>query len=435
MLTLLLTLAACEKPSDLSDTASVDTAEDTGGADDGGSDDGGSDDGGADDGGTDDGSSDGGDDTGGGGELPEEPDWPEAEGCRAAYGPADRERTVVVSFPYAASGAQANTWRAYTLTADGALVEGDSFEMGRGYSGQVAFTPDGSLGLAAQDDGSVGIFSVGEHGEIGVVEAAYDPGFYAVAVAADPSGEAAWVVDGNWAENGGGIYRFPLDCETGAPGAAERVLEAKLPIGWLSTRLRLDRWALAAWEVPGADASAEAHLFEAGEAPALLGSGEAFGDDEALLSAAALTFDDGLLLIADYSPWSGIDNRVAAVPLAGDAPGDAQVIDVYDPVGIAPSPFNDLILVLSGYGDAVESLYYTPGAAAPLSAGPTAARPALPTAVAQIWRGPQRGLVLVTENQGVWGLRFEGGGEVSDLGLLVSGSGLEDIAGAIGAQP
>jgi len=362
---------------------------------------------------------------------------PVADGCRAQPAAADRDRLLVLALPYDASGGQADAWAALTLTAAGDVVDaGARFTMGRGLLGQVAFSPDGSLGVAAQDDGSIGVFTVNDDLTVSVVEARFEPGFYAVAVTIDPSGEAAWVVDGNWVENGGGVYRVPLDCGTGAPGAPSLALPIKLPVGLHFLRRQLDRAVVVGWEAEGAaDASAEVHLLDMAAGPSLLGSAEAFGDDEALLSASAVTADDRYALAADYSPWSGLPNRVAAVALDGDAPEPVQVIEIYDPVAILASPFDDLLLVSSGYGDAIESITYDPDAAEPFGVGRTVATSALPADGVVLTRGPLIGLTMIAENQGVRGLQFEGGGEAADLGMLYEGDGLEAIPGAIGVQP
>jgi len=52
--------------------------------------------------------------------------------------------------------------------------------------------------------------------------------FYASRVVMDPSGERAWVVDGNWRENGGGIYGVRIACDGTLTDEGLRVA-AKLP--------------------------------------------------------------------------------------------------------------------------------------------------------------------------------------------------------------
>ena len=43
--------------------------------------------------------------------------------------------------------------------------DGTRFSMGRATMGRVRFTPDGELGFAVQEDGSVGVFSLSASGE------------------------------------------------------------------------------------------------------------------------------------------------------------------------------------------------------------------------------------------------------------------------------
>ena len=78
---------------------------------------------------------------------------------------------------------------------------------------------------AAIEDGSVAVFT----GDGEVIEPSFDGGFYAGRVVPDPTGEGFWVLDGNWQNNGGGVYWLPIDCETGEPSAATRVVPATSP--------------------------------------------------------------------------------------------------------------------------------------------------------------------------------------------------------------
>jgi hypothetical protein len=363
-----------------------------------------------------------------------------AEGCRAQAQAADRDRLVVVSFPYGSDGSQARSWGAFTLSADGELTDsGQRVDMGRGYGGHAAFTPDGSVGMVAQDDGSLGVFEAVSASEIRVIHERLEGAFYASAVVSDPSGEWAWIVDGNWAENGGGLYRAPIDCETGELGLAERVLEAKLPawMGFLAGQGT--RAVLVGREAAGASGGQDAFLLDAGEATAVVGGADLFGDDEAIFAGAATSFDEATVLVGDNSAFSGIPNRVAVGAIVAGGIEPLQVLDgIDDPVDIVASPWGDKALVLSGYSDAIFVLDYEPGQAEPYSyAGElsySGGSPQLPTAADQVTRGPSKGLVVLTENQGLRRVRF-GSGVVTDLGLTGFGSGLEWIPGAIGVQP
>jgi len=361
----------------------------------------------------------GGDDTGG-----DDTDVP-AEGCRAAPAPADRDRVVLVALPYDAAANASDTWAVLTLTAEGALEDdGTRIEMGRLTIGEVAFTPDASLALAPTEDGRLAVYDAANGV---VVEAAWDGGFYAGRVVADPSGEAAWIVDGNWQNNGGGLYRVELDCATGAPSNAVRVLEAKLP----ADMLWVDGGALLVGrEVPGAAAGddiARLDWPDTAQAPTLRDGADAFGDDDAVVSDAAVA--GGWALIGDVSEFSGVPTRIARVRL--DDPLDvAAPVDIEDPMSIVPFPDGSArALVASGYGDALFVLDVEAGTTAQVDAS----RVQLPGAMVAVTRGPLDGLVLVSE---VGGVRIvELGDGASDGGVFAFGSGLDALPGAIGVAP
>ncbi len=377
------------------------------------------------------------DDTVGDDDTADDPLW---EGCRATPQVADRDRLVVAALPYDPSGGQAPAWAAMTLGADGSLVDdGVRFEMGRAMDGTVAFTPDGQVGLIAQEDGTVGVFRAAGDGDVEVIHAAYSGDFYATAVVVEPSGERAWIVDGNWAENGGGLYEVAIDCDDGSLSGGELVLPSKLAADLLFHPTRTDRVVLVAEEVAGTEAGDEAVLLAYDELEALDGV-DAFGDDEAWTPDAAITADGRYTLLADNSAFSGPGNRVAVAAVGEDTLEPAQVLTAMeDPVALVTSPFDDAALVVSGYGDAIFQLAYDPDAAEPFTdlgdLDYHGARPALPAAAAGVDRGSLAGLTLVTENQGVRLVQFEGDGTVTDLGVAVDGDGFEWIMGAVGVAP
>lgn len=381
-------------------------------------------------------------DTGGGDTGdPGDPEYPPVDGCRAEAPAADRVRTAVVSFPYDERGRQAKAWGVFQLGVDGTLTDlGTRFEMGRAFGGSVTFTPDGEVGFAVQEDGSVGVFRVGEDGTVTVVQASFSGDFYASRVVVDPGGEQAFLVDGNWAENGGGVYRVAIDCETGELSGPERILTSKLAEDLLLTRWRLDRAVLVGRELGGTAAGPDAYLLDWSESPASLGGVDAFGDDEAMVPDAVLTHDERFALIGDNSEFSGLPNRVAVVELGDAAPRAVQVLEhVDDPVALVASPFDDVVLALNGYGNAIWILDYSPDAPVPFALrgelSTTGAAPQLPSSVVSVDRGSLAGLALITEVEGVRRVWMKGDGEVVDLGLTSIGDGYEGITGAVGVQP
>lgn len=367
-------------------------------------------------------------DTGDTGDVP-------VEGCRADPGDADRDRAVVVSFPYNKQGRAASAWEVLSLQAStGALSRpGTTFEMGRGYSGVVAFSPDGSLGIAPQDDGTVGIFTLDDKRVPTVVEAAWAGGaedFYVSGAVFDPSGERAWLIDGNWENNGGGLYEVAFDCETGAPTLVRKTLASKLavalfPMGDTAVLVAAgadgqeggDAWLLSGWP----------------DAPVVVVKATLFDYEDAILASAALVGET--LLVGDNSSFSGTDNRVAAALVgAGSLSASSKTTELLDPYAIAASPFGDAALVSSGFGDDLYVLSVAEGEVTASTKLP-ASGVALPGSSVVIERGELAGTVLVVENVAIRTVRFDGAGGASDDGVLAFGEEYTDIPGAIGVQP
>ena len=365
---------------------------------------------------------------------------PDAPTCPRPLAPADRTRKVVVSLPYDSAGHQAPTWALWSLDTAGTLTDtGTRFTMGRATTGEVAFTPDGAIGLAVQDDGSLGVFRV-DGDAVTVVHARFEGSFYAGHVVIADDGAAALVVDGNWANNGGGLYRVDIGCD-GTLTDRGRWLPGKLAAGLhvLGTRALVPAAEFGDGSPPGADV----HLLDlTREPPARIASVDAFGDDDAIVAGSAVTHDGRFALVGDNSEFSGVPNRVAVVGVAANGASlTAQDVltPVEDPIAIVTSPFDDAALVVSGYGDAIYALDYAPAAATPFTRlralTYTGARPQLPGDAVAITRGALRGLVVVVENTGLRRVRFAGGGVVNDLGKTSTGTGVAAIPGALGIQP
>ncbi len=363
----------------------------------------------------------------------------DATGCDRTPAAADRPRNVVVSLPYTDAGAQASRYRVATLDASGALAfTSTTFDLGRSLIGTITFTPDGEVGIVAQDDGSLGVFRFEADGAtVAVVHARFDGSFYADRVFMDPAGQVAYVIDPNTRNNGGGIYRVDIGCD-GTLTDRGLWIAARSPGGLV---LRGNRALLAAKDV-GASSPAghDVHWLDLSvDPPVRLGSADIFGDD-AIFGGAAVTDDGQFGLIGDVSGFSSEANSVAVVRIVGDVLTSAQrLTPVEDPLSIVASPSNDAAMVASGFGDALIALDYAPPAATPFSVrGPltyAGARPELPGDAVMIDRGGLRGLVLVAENLGVRRVGFAGSGAVTDLGKTPTGTGTGNIVGTIGVQP
>lgn len=363
-----------------------------------------------------------------------------AGGCPRLPAAADRDRRVVVSHPYDADSNPAEVYEILKLSQGGVLsATGKSVSLGRSTWGTVSFTPDGEIGLVAQDDGSLGVLRFTPAGEAEVVHAAFEGSFYASSVVVEPGGSTAIVLDEDWPDSGGGLYRVAIGCD-GTLSDLGRIAPTK-NIGGLAFLAGGARAVVAARQAFDSTPGHDAELLTWGETPTLLGDADAFGDDEAILSALAVTHDGAFALIGDNSEFSGLPNRVAVVSVGGSTPGAVSVLSpIDDPVAIVASPFDDAALVVSGYGNAFYRVLYAKDQPGPpfTVAGKLSyvgAKPQLPAGAVLIDRGTLKGLVLVAENVGVRLVRFKGGGEIEDLGLVVKGDGLQAITGAIGVQP
>jgi len=250
-----------------------------------------------------------------------------------------------------------------------------------------------------------------------------------------------FVVDPNWRNNGGGLYRVSIGCD-GTLTDLGLVAPSKLAAGMVRLGKTPARAVLASADVLASKAGDNAHLLDlGGPAPSLIGGAAAFPDDEAIISAVARTHDDRFVLIGDNSEFASVPNRVAVVSVSGDGLALAQTLSpILDPVSIVTSPFDNAALVVSGYGNAVFALGYDPtSATAPfvVQGEPTyvGKKPQLPANAVVVDRGALRGRVYVAELSGVRQVRFEQDGQVTDLGVFSLGSGSENMVGAIGVTP
>ncbi len=377
------------------------------------------------------GSIDGGDGDGDGGAADA------ATGCPRSPAAADRDRAVVVSHPYAAGGGNSNAWELLTLSSSGSLSStGTTFTMGRATSGEVAFTPDGEVGLVAQEDGTLGVFTVSGD-SVTVIDAGFDAGgadgFYATGVVMASDGAHAWVLNGQWRENGGGIYRVAIDC-AGALTYEKQIAAARLPYAMVLGP-DADQALIVAEDILDSTGN-DVHLLSWDAPPAVLGGADAFADDEQIVSAAEVTADRTHLLVADNNSFSATGNRIAVLAISGQTfTAGPTLTDVDDPFDLVASPFDDAILVVSGFGDSLHILDYDTAISYRGELTYDGPAPELPGNAVMVSRGTNTGLVLLAENTGIRRVQFAGSGTVTDLGLTTTGTGLAGIPGAIGAQP
>lgn len=350
------------------------------------------------------------------------PDAPAA--CPRAPRP-DGPRKVVVSHPFGADDA---AYQLLDLATDGTLTAtATSFDLGKSTIGQMAFTPDGEIGLVAQEDGSLGVFAIDSAGTPSVIDAHFTGSFYATGVVMDPGGAVAYVLDQQWRENGGGIYKIAIGCD-GTPTDLGLWLPSKLPGG---IALRGDRLMVAATDVDGSLAGEDAYALDLNVDPPVRTAGvDAFGDDDQIVAGTTMTRDQQYFLIGDNNQFGNVPNRIAVVGIAndGDTLTAAPTLAVEDPITLVASPISDVVLAVSGFGNAVFAIDEAGGT---FTVRGQVASPQLPGGAV----GLGNGLVLVAENLGVRVLRFEANGNVTDLGLTSLGSDNAAITGSIGVQP
>ena len=368
-------------------------------------------------------------------------DAPNVALCPRMAGPADGARNVVVSFPFDKNGMPSPAFGVLHLSSSGSLTTTTTrFDLGATSQGPIAFTPDGKVGVVAEDDGRLGIFRFDENGAPVVVAAAWKGGFYAQRLVMDPSGERVWVLDSEWRASGGGIYSVRLGCD-GTPLDEGLRAPAKLP--YALVLLDGNRAALAASDVLGSTAGKYSYLLSWPTPPApptLLAEGDAFGDDMSIVSDAVVTSDGKHLLIADDNQFGTVPNRIAVVGVgAATLAPESVLTPLSDPVALIASPFDDTVLVVEGMANAI-LIVDGPGAGKSGFSvrGPMTykgAKPQLPGAAVMIARGSLNGLVLVGENEGVRMVQLAASASVTDLGLVTTGKDLDTIVGAVGVTP
>jgi len=363
--------------------------------------------------------------------------------CPRLPGPADAPRYVVVAHPFVAGGGKKSpSFEVLLLSKDGKLSKtGETFTLdAAAVGGEIVFTPDGKVALAALEGGTVGVISLDAAGKATVIEKALKTTAYTSRVVMGPEGRRAYLLSSQWRRHGGGVYSVKINCD-GTITEEGLVAASKLPYAMTLVGAPAPSRALVvAKDILGSKAGDDVHLIGLGASWSLLAGVDAFGDDEAIVSAAALTPDERFLLVADNAGFSATGgDRVAVVELAGNTLKATQVIKpIGDPAAIVASPHGNAALVLGAMSNTIALLSYDPAAAPPfkLAAAPQiTGKPQLPTDAVMIRRGTLNGRVLITENQSIRQLQFETSGALKEIELFSLGSGMTAIPGAIGIQP
>jgi hypothetical protein len=357
--------------------------------------------------------------------------------CPRTPGPDDYTRRVVIGHPFGSGSTKEPHFEVLSLSTAGKLSKtGVTFDLGAaGVEGEIAFTPDGKIGLVALDDGTVGVFSLDAQGQATVIHKSFQASAYVSRVVMAPDGQSAYLLSSQWRNSGGGIYRVRINCD-GTLTDEGLVAASKLPYALVF--LGNDA-LLAARDVLSSTAGDD--VFWLGGQPWQVKAGaDAFGDDDAIISWAALTADQKYLLVADNNGFSSTaGDRVAVVEVGAQTLKPLTVLaPIKDPSSIVTSPYDNAALVLGPIPNEITVLGYTPqGSPVFKIVGPltTSSKPQLPVDAVMVRRGSLKGLVLVTENTAIRMVRFEASGQVTEVSLYDLGNGSGSIPGAIGLQP
>jgi hypothetical protein len=358
--------------------------------------------------------------------------------CPRIAGPDDAARFLVVGHPFDAAGNAATDYEVLALSKAGDVTAtGTHFTMGKAADRPIVFTPDGKVGIATQDDGSLGVFRVDATGKVDVLSASFKGAFYADRVVMSEAGDHVWVIDPDFQASGGGIYRVDIGCDD-LPVDKGLVLATKsasaiAPIG-------NGEVVLAAKEVMGSAMGDTAARVTLSPTPSFKAGVDTFGDDQAIISWVTTTHDKKFALVGDNSAFANVPNRVAFLSLGGGGLSVAGVLPmIEDPYAIVASPFDDAAIVVSGFGDAIFVLDYTPAKSPAFALKGKLqyvnGKPQVPGSAVMIERGTLKGRVFVSEVRGLFQVAFKGGGVVNDVGLFDLNGGTESIVEGVGVQP
>ncbi len=359
-------------------------------------------------------------------------------GCDRAPAAADRTRYVLVARPYDASGTGANVYEVLSLSADGTLAQMTPATLftlgGRASFGTIPFTPDGKVGFVAfNEGGKIGVFSIAADGTPTVIDPGFDGAGYPAAISVSSDGDTLYIVDRNTRNNGGGIYAATIQCD-GTLTDRGLVTAARSPVGiaFRSSTAVIGARDLLDHEVLGD----EVHLASLGATATRIAGGDAFGDDDQVMSQFALSADASTVFIGDGNA-AGV-NRVGIATITDSTVAFAATLtDIVDPGGIAVSPFGNVAIVSAAQGNRIFQLDKT-GANntwRKVEVTTTGGNPQIPADMVSLDRGMLRGHVWISENTSVRHVRFTQAGTVEDLGSLAFGAGLQNIPGAIGVTP
>lgn len=365
------------------------------------------------------------------------PDSGSTTGCPRVLPAADRPRKVVVSHPFAEGGGKASTYEVLDMAADGKLTRpGVKFEMRPGFD-EIAFTPDGQVGLVAQDDGSLGVFAFDAAGEVRVVHEGLEGKFSADHVVVSKDGTRAYLLDPQTSDHTGGVHEVSIGCD-----GKVTYVGLVVPGGRAHAMTLMpndpDRAVLVGRKAFDSPDAAYVHRLDlSGAQPKLVASGKAFDDDLAIASHVAVTLDGKYALVTD----NGFEKGNRMIPIALDTMTPGAVITTPSPAAVVMSPYGNAALLLNSDGDdALRVVRYAPAdAAQPFEVMNeityVGKKTELPTFAHVFERGALRGRVVVSEVTTLRQVSFDARGVVTDLGQFDFGDGSANIVASLGVQP
>lgn len=362
-------------------------------------------------------------------------------GCRASA-PADRDRYVVVGHPFGSKD-YVNDWEVLALSTSGVLTTtGNHFAMGIAADARIVFTPDGRVGVAVQKDGSLGVFSIDDQGQVTVIDDGFGGGaFYADNLTMLPDGSAVIVGDGNTTENGGGLHRINLDCDTGAPSYGG--LQVDVNNAWGVVDLGAGRWLVASQGgALGVEDGSDVTDLREGDPWTIADGADPFPYDGPIVGAFGAAPDGSFVLAGDYLGFGDEPPNLALVTVQpGGLTAAGATLFLDSPWDVAIAEGGDVALVASYFGDALYVVDISTEAGTPLTMRGELDYVGASTQFAgkftTIRRGALSGLSLVPELSGVRVVSFDGNGVVTDHGVTVTPDGPISSGNpvAIGVQP
>jgi hypothetical protein len=360
--------------------------------------------------------------------------------CAFVPTPVDGARRVVVSHPFPDDGgSRDNRWEVFSLSSTGTLSPtGTFFRMGRTSdpAAPIVFTPDGRIGLAAQEDGTIGVFRFDEQ-TVTIVHQAFAGNFSAGKLVLQPSGNKLWVLDFNTQNNGGGVYELDIACD-GTLSNERYVLpgnNASAAVLLSSARQLL----VAARSLPGSPMMQDLHVLDVSAPTAMLKSSTTgFPDRDAIAPTLSASRDERIIAMPDNGFLAG--SRIAFFTHAGNGLTAKALVTTNAPMSVTFSPFADLGLVVNSDGaDHFRKLTWDATATTFTVSAPLTyafGRPQLPSAPVMITRGQLNGRMLIAELDAVRQLQFEPDGGITDVSSTpAGGTGNLQILGTIGVTP